>query len=217
MTSTERRLSSLARRRLALASQAASLVEEAEASPAEAVASEEEELVGWRTSSACSWEAEVSRTTLLALLRSEDTAADASSLGLGLGPTGGGMGGGDPFGGSSRRGRGGMPGMGGMGGMGGHSHMHDDEPPKPKPDDITRPLPVSLEDLHNGVTKKLKITRRLLNGSEEEKIVSVVIKPGWKAGTKIRYDGMGTEVANGPAADVVCESPPLTCLRHFMS
>ena len=97
--------------------------------------------------------------------------------------------------------------------------MHDDEPPapKPKPEDITRPLPVALEDLYSGATKKLKITRRLLNGSEEEKIVSIVIKPGWKAGTKIRYDGMGTEVSNGPAADVVCaslsSSPPRILLN----
>ena len=45
----------------------------------------------------------------------------------------------------------------------------------------------------------------MLNGTEEEKIVTVNIKPGWKAGTKVRYDGMGTELRNGPAADIVCE------------
>lgn len=57
----------------------------------------------------------------------------------------------------------------------------------------------------NGVAKRLRITRKMLNGTEEEKIVTVNIKPGWKAGTKVRYDGMGTELRNGPAADIVCE------------
>jgi hypothetical protein len=91
----------------------------------------------------------------------------------------------------------------------------DEAPPKPKPEDINRPLPVSLEDLFKGCTKKLRITRRMLSGREEEKIVTVNIKAGWKKGTKIRYDGMGTEVRGGPAADVVCES--LTLLFLFQS
>jgi len=77
--------------------------------------------------------------------------------------------------------------MGGMGGgRGGHSHMQEEREPAPKPADINRPLPVSLEDLHNGVTKRLKITRKMLNGTEEEKIVTVNVKAGWKAGTKVR-------------------------------
>lgn len=114
----------------------------------------------------------------------------------------GGMGGGDPFGGSGRRRGGG--GMGGGNPFGDHDHASH-APPKPKPEDITRPLPVSLEDLYKGCTKKLRITRRMLSGGEEEKIVSVGIKAGWKKGTKVRYDGMGTEVRGGPAADVVCE------------
>lgn len=110
---------------------------------------------------------------------------------------GGGGRGGNPFGG-------GMDdfGGGGFGGMPGGGR-----PPqqKPKPDDINRPLPVSLEDLFNGATKKLKVTRRLLSGEEQEKIVTVSIKPGWKAGTKVRYDGLGTEIRGGPSADIVCE------------
>ncbi|CED82160.1 Molecular chaperone (DnaJ superfamily) [Phaffia rhodozyma] len=118
-------------------------------------------------------------------------------------------------------GRGG--GMGGMGGMGGHDHSPFGDmgggfggmpgggggrrqpraEPKPKPDEIVRPLPCSLEDLFTGTTKKLKITRRMLNGTLEEKVVSIVIKPGWKTGTRIKYESMGTEVDNGPSADVV--------------
>jgi hypothetical protein len=52
---------------------------------------------------------------------------------------------------------------------------------------ITRDLPVSLEDLYTGVTKKLKITRKVaVRGSDgdgyvdEDKILTVDVKPGWK-------------------------------------
>jgi DnaJ family protein B protein 4 len=116
---------------------------------------------------------------------------------------GGGRGGGNPFGGMG----GGMDdfGGGGFGGMPGAGGGRSRQPePKPKPEDINRPLPVALEDLFNGATKKLKITRRLLSGEEQEKIVTVQVKPGWKAGTKVRFDGLGTEIRGGPSADVVC-------------
>lgn len=121
---------------------------------------------------------------------------------------GGGRGGGSPFGGMG----GGMDDFGGggfgggmPGGGGGGRSRHPE--PKPKPEDISRPLPVALEDLFTGATKKLKITRRLLLGEEQEKIVTVQIKPGWKAGTKVRFDGLGTEIRGGPSADIVCASP----------
>ena len=79
---------------------------------------------------------------------------------------------------------GGMGGMGGVGGLGGG--MRRARGPRKDPP-ITRELPVSLEDLYNGVTKKLKITRKVaMRGAEgntyvdEEKILSIDVKPGWK-------------------------------------
>lgn len=97
----------------------------------------------------------------------------------------GGFGGGSPFGG----GFGGAPGGGGFG-----------SPEKPPA--FTIKLPVSLDDLYNGTTKKMKITRKRGMGSEE-KILSVNIKPGWKAGTKVTYAGEGDQQMDGSVQDVV--------------
>lgn len=51
-------------------------------------------------------------------------------------------------------------------------------------------LPVTLEEVLNGATKKRKITRRVFSNetgkvTSEEKIVTIEVKKGWKAGTKV--------------------------------
>ncbi|KAG0296624.1 DnaJ sub B member 4, partial [Dissophora globulifera] len=100
------------------------------------------------------------------------------------------------FGGAGMRGgmggMGGMPGMGGMGGMGGRGRTHPAAPPE-KPAALERPLAVSLEDLQKGVTKRLKVTRKVRDGSgrSSDKILTIDVKPGWKAGTKIRFPREG--------------------------
>lgn len=136
------------------------------------------------------------------------------------------MGGGSRRPGGARRGAsgmGGMPGMGGMGGMagmpggmggmpggmqfdmggggGGHGGPSS-ATPEPVPD-IEKPIAVSLEDLYKGTTKKLKVGKRMLSGSKEEKILTVDVKPGWKKGTKVRFAGAGNEVQPGKSQDVV--------------
>jgi DnaJ family protein B protein 4 len=82
-------------------------------------------------------------------------------------------------------------GMGGMGGMGGRTRA------KQKTQTHERDLPVSLEDLHKGATKKLIITRDRVNASGQpvptKKTVEIPIKPGFKAGTKIRFAGESDE------------------------
>lgn len=63
----------------------------------------------------------------------------------------------------------------------------------------------SLEDLYNGVTKNLKVTRNITShGStrQEPKQLTVEIKPGYKAGTKIRFAGDGDQV-DGAQQDLV--------------
>ncbi|KAJ3098850.1 hypothetical protein HDU96_010925 [Phlyctochytrium bullatum] len=86
----------------------------------------------------------------------------------------------------------GMGGMGrGGGGMGGAKAAGQSV--------VTRPLPVTLEDLYKGTTKKLKVTRKILDGAtgqaiQTEKVLEVAIKPGWKAGTKIKYPNEGDEI-----------------------
>ncbi|KAJ3095375.1 hypothetical protein HK100_005845 [Physocladia obscura] len=77
------------------------------------------------------------------------------------------------------------------------------QPQKPEP--IKRPFSCTLEDLYFGNTKKLKITRRMLDGSSTEKILSISLKAGWKAGTKITYPSEGDEIARGVFQDIAFE------------
>lgn len=140
------------------------------------------------------------------------------------GPGGGGGGGGfrgmdddDDY----MMGGGGMPGgMGGMGGMpGGFGRSAGGRPSSrqqaQKPPAIKRPLPISLEDLYTGTKKRLKVTRKLRDAStgrpvQTDKILTIDVKPGWKAGTKIRFPGEGDEMPNGEAQDIefVVEEKP---------
>ncbi|KAG0199622.1 hypothetical protein BGX28_007127 [Mortierella sp. GBA30] len=120
---------------------------------------------------------------------------------------------------------GGMPGgMGGMpggmpGGFGGggrsrasHQQQQQQSSAPEKPPALVRPLPVSLEDLAKGVTKKLKVTRKVQDGSgrSTDKILTVDVKAGWKAGTKIRFPNEGDEFPNGATQDIefVLEEKP---------
>ena len=67
---------------------------------------------------------------------------------------------------------------------------------------VEKPLPISLEDIFNGATKKLKVQRKTFDNqtgkqSVEDKILSVPIKKGLKAGSKIKYPDMGDQVEGG--------------------
>lgn len=103
------------------------------------------------------------------------------------------------FGGMGRGGGGGMPGM--FSGMG----RRPAGPRKASP--IMRSLQLSLEDLYNGTTKKLKITKTLQDASgkamKAEKILTINIKPGWKKGTKITFPKEGDEVPGVEPADII--------------
>lgn len=44
--------------------------------------------------------------------------------------------------------------------------------------EITKPLKVSLEELHDGTTKHLKIGRKLANGMSEDKVLEINVLPG---------------------------------------
>ncbi|CAI9721147.1 dnaJ homolog subfamily B member 4-like [Octopus vulgaris] len=87
--------------------------------------------------------------------------------------------------------------------MGGPSFRRQKEQDKP----IVKDLPVSLEDICTGCTKKMKITRTIMVQSNkqvrEEKILTVDIKPGWKAGTKITFPKEGDQTPYNIPADVV--------------
>ncbi|KAK6180159.1 hypothetical protein SNE40_012357 [Patella caerulea] len=98
--------------------------------------------------------------------------------------------------------------FGGSRGMrGGHGMMGQPRAKRRDPA-IVKELHVSLEDILNGTTKKLKITRKVLNADgrstrSEEKILSVDIKKGWKAGTKITFPNEGDQSPTNVPADIV--------------
>ncbi|KAJ1798511.1 Molecular chaperone (DnaJ super) [Coemansia sp. RSA 2399] len=133
-------------------------------------------------------------------------------------------------------GLGGLSGMGGMGGMGsrGRSSQFMDVDDvmgggggggrggglsSRRPQEITRPLACTLDEIYKGCSKKLKVTRRVrgTNGTitSSEKVLQVDIKPGWKAGTKIRFAKEGDNLGNG-AQDIVfvLEEKPHTMFKR---
>ncbi|KAI9202430.1 uncharacterized protein BJ171DRAFT_476640 [Polychytrium aggregatum] len=81
-----------------------------------------------------------------------------------------------------------------------------------QPQSVKRSLAVTLEDLYTGATKKLKVTRKVLSSSnrDPEKILQIDVRPGWKAGTKIKFPGEGDELPDGTLQDIefVIEEKP---------
>lgn len=75
-----------------------------------------------------------------------------------------------------------------------------------------KPLLVSLEDLYKGTTKKLKVSRKLLNGGVDSTTLEVAIKAGWKVGTKVRFAGAGNETRGGSQDMVFVIEVGLACL-----
>ncbi|KAJ2743535.1 Molecular chaperone (DnaJ super) [Coemansia sp. BCRC 34301] len=71
-----------------------------------------------------------------------------------------------------------------------------------RPNELTHPLACTLEEIYNGCTKKLKITPAVQGqggaSSTSDKVLQVDVKPGWKAGTKIRFQKEGDDVGRGP-------------------
>ncbi|KAL4608491.1 hypothetical protein GN956_G24692 [Arapaima gigas] len=73
---------------------------------------------------------------------------------------------------------------------------------------IERDLHLALEDLFYGCTKKMKISRRVMNedghtSSIKDKILSIDVKPGWKQGTRIKFEKEGDQGPNCIPADIV--------------
>ena len=104
---------------------------------------------------------------------------------------------------------GGMPGgFGGSRRSGGHAGMG--MPRRSQPAEVTvieRPLPISLEDIFGGTTKSLKVTRKtfdLNTGKQgrESKTLNAPIKPGTKAGTKIKFTNAGDQGPDGTTQDI---------------
>lgn len=71
---------------------------------------------------------------------------------------------------------------------------------------VQRELPCTLEELYTGCTKRMKITRKRLNPDNsvrnDEKVLSINVKAGWKAGTALTFDGEGDQLPGVIPADV---------------
>lgn len=83
--------------------------------------------------------------------------------------------------------------------------------PQPKKMKIDPPIEhdlyVSLEDVDKGCSKKMKISKMVVqtDGSahKEEKILQINVKAGWKAGTKITFPREGDQIPGKVPADIV--------------
>lgn len=73
--------------------------------------------------------------------------------------------------------------------------------------EVVHELLVTLDEVMHGCTKHVKITRSRLNPDSrslrtEEKVLNVVVKKGWRAGTKITFPREGDETPNSTPADI---------------
>lgn len=92
-----------------------------------------------------------------------------------------------------------------FGGLGGFRRSRSQRRQDPA---VTRDVLVSLEDVLQGASKKMKITRKVLSEDghttrSEEKILTIDVRPGWKAGTRITFPREGDQVPGSIPADIV--------------
>ncbi|KAK1266699.1 hypothetical protein QJS04_geneDACA009131 [Acorus gramineus] len=76
-----------------------------------------------------------------------------------------------------------------------------------KPPAVEKKLECSLEDLCFGCVKKMMITRDVISPdgkiTKEQEFLKIKVKPGWKKGTKITFEGMGDERPGALPADII--------------
>ncbi|KAL3509307.1 hypothetical protein ACH5RR_028708 [Cinchona calisaya] len=94
----------------------------------------------------------------------------------------------------------------GEGGSGPGGSIH--QSPLRKQSPIEQNLPCTLEELYKGTTKKMKISREVIDANSGktlpvEEILTINVKPGWKKGTKITFPDKGNEVPGVLPADLV--------------
>lgn len=92
-----------------------------------------------------------------------------------------------------------------FGGMGAGRGARRTRPTRDRTPEVTvleKPLPVSLEDLFSGTTKRLKINRKTYDSATQravptEKILEVPIKKGLRPGSKIKFSNVGDQIEGG--------------------
>jgi len=73
---------------------------------------------------------------------------------------------------------------------------------------VEHDLYVTLEDISRGCTKKMKISRKVMNpdnvtSRREDKVLTINVKPGWKSGTRITFQREGDQGQGKIPADIV--------------
>ncbi|GAA0141221.1 chaperone [Lithospermum erythrorhizon] len=84
-------------------------------------------------------------------------------------------------------------------------YSHSTSTVRRKPPPIEKNLACTLEELCFGGVKKIKITRDVISNlgvMVQEEILTINIKPGWKKGTKITFEGKGDERPGTLPADI---------------
>ncbi|KAJ3589793.1 hypothetical protein NHX12_010634 [Muraenolepis orangiensis] len=71
-----------------------------------------------------------------------------------------------------------------------------------------RDVSLTLDDLYHGCTKKIKISRKVINedgytSSIQEKILIITVMPGWNDGTRVTFPEEGDQGPNSVPADIV--------------
>jgi len=74
--------------------------------------------------------------------------------------------------------------------------------------EVKHSLPLTLEEIYKGTTKKLKVTRKLIDSATgkvvpTDKILEINVRPGMKAGSKFKFPKSGDELPNGDTQDIV--------------
>ncbi|XP_028757535.1 dnaJ homolog subfamily B member 1-like isoform X2 [Neltuma alba] len=76
-----------------------------------------------------------------------------------------------------------------------------------KPPPIEQDLECTLEDLCFGCKKKVNLTRHVPTHSgedvEEEEVLTINVKPGWRKGTKIKFEGKANDGLGAYEEDVI--------------
>merc|ERR1712172_202383 len=104
-----------------------------------------------------------------------------------------------------------LGGIGGGGNRGGFkfSNQGGQKPRKQakvQDDTIEKEIFVSIEEIATGCEKKMKISRKVMrqDGTRtmEDKVLKIVVKQGWKAGTKVTFAKEGDQMAGKIPADI---------------
>jgi len=93
------------------------------------------------------------------------------------------------------------------GGFGDFGFQSQRQRPPQKGRTVQHKFYLTLEELFNGTTKSMKVSRKRLNADgrttfTESKVLDIEVKRGWKAGTKITFDREGDELPGIIPADI---------------